>query len=83
MPAPDQFKLTKSYAPIVLKINPNSSHAGLRTTVHLKSFNKDITHVMLINAFKYSVLIFMLLCKDPMRELMLIHVLVPRNTILK
>ena len=75
MPAPDQVKPTKSYVPIVCKINPNSS-TGLRTTVYHKSYKKDTTHVMLKTAFKYSALF---LCKDPLSESMLI----PQNAILR
>ena len=69
MPAPEQFKPTNSYFPIVCKINPNSSHEGLRTTVHHKqSYNKDTTYVMGKTAFKYSFFLIPL-CKDPMSEI--------------
>ena len=51
MPAPDQFKPTKSYVSNVYKINPSSFHAELRVMVHRKSLNKDTTHVMPKNVY--------------------------------
>ena len=59
MPAPDQFKPTKSCVLIICKITPNSSSTRLRITVHCKSYNKDTTHVMPKTSFKYSALISM------------------------
>ena len=43
VPVADQFKPTKSFVLTVCNINPNSSHAGLRTTVHHESYNKNTT----------------------------------------
>lgn len=64
----DFFQLTdiKSYVPIICKINPSSSHTGLRIKVHPNSYNLDATHQTAKNY------VFKFVCDDPMSESMLI-----------